>query len=103
LYFFLFFIYSRVFKSCFFIPLFFKENAKRPARCSNPSSNSTDAPKKYVGLLQVSSSQQVSESGAALKENAKRIYDTIPLGNNECDNGVLIFYLKDKQQVSLFN
>jgi hypothetical protein len=43
----------------------------------------------------------VEESGESLKENARKIYDSIPLGNNECDNGVFIFYLKDKQQVRL--
>jgi len=76
-----------------------QENAKRPSRCL---ANGTE-PQKYVGLLQVSSSEQVAESGIELKENAKKIYDSVPLGNNECDNGVLIFYLKDKQQLATYN
>lgn len=77
-----------------------QENAKRPARCTT---NSTEELKKYIGLLQVSSSSQIEESGSSLKDNAKKIYDSIPLGNNECDNGVLIFYLKDKQQLATYN
>ncbi|KAI6183191.1 hypothetical protein M3Y97_00462300 [Aphelenchoides bicaudatus] len=75
-----------------------QENAKRPSRCSN-----TNETQKYIGLLQVSESSQIADSGSSLKDIAKRIYDSIGLGNTDCDNGVLIFYLRDKQQLATYN
>ncbi|KAI6232636.1 hypothetical protein M3Y99_01010600 [Aphelenchoides fujianensis] len=76
-----------------------QNNAKRPAKCTE---NGQEA-KKYVGLLQVTNSQSVEESGSDLKTNAKRIYESVPLGNTDCDNGVLIFFIKDKQQLATYN
>ncbi|KAI6181643.1 hypothetical protein M3Y98_00851000 [Aphelenchoides besseyi] len=76
-----------------------QNNAKRPAKCTENGNE----PKKYVGLLQVTSSDSIDESGNDLKENAKQIYNSIPLGNTECDNGVLIFFIKDKQQLATYN
>ncbi|KAK0426693.1 hypothetical protein QR680_009849 [Steinernema hermaphroditum] len=63
--------------------------------CANQCVREEGLSDKYIGLLQVTD----EKAAQPLNETAKHIYDDAKLGNEECDHGLLILYLKDKQKL----
>lgn len=73
---------------------------------------------KYIGLLIVTNSNKINALTAseknltneaesekklrALTETAKQIFENAKLGNNKCNNGLLILYINDQQKVCYF-
>lgn len=55
---------------------------------------------RYIGVLLVTNSTKIAESNETLRETAEKIYDDAQLGTSQCDNGLLIIYIKDKKQVA---
>lgn len=49
----------------------------------------------------VTNSSKIEDADKSLNDTAKHIYDGTQLGNEQCDNGVLIIYIKDKKQVHI--
>jgi hypothetical protein len=49
----------------------------------------------------VSNNERIEQSGGmdALNGTAKRIWDDAAMGDEHCDNGMLLIYLRDKRQV----
>lgn len=58
---------------------------------------------RYIGILLVTNSTKVADSGEPLNVTARKIYYDAQLGNVHCDNGLLIIYIKDKKQVTIAN
>lgn len=55
---------------------------------------------KYIGLLLVTTSDKVQQANMSLNESSDDIYYKSQLGNEQCDNGLLIIYIKDKKQLA---
>lgn len=55
---------------------------------------------RYIGLLLVTNSTKVADSDETLHQITNEIYYNAELGNEECNNGILIIYVKDKMQVT---
>jgi len=51
-------------------------------------------------MLLITTSAKLNESAGNLNDTSKRIYDDAKLGSSECNNGLLIIYIKDRQKVS---
>ncbi|CAG9535973.1 unnamed protein product [Cercopithifilaria johnstoni] len=66
--------------------------------CKRPNGNN-----RYIGVLHVTNSTKVADSGEPLNETAKKIYYDAQLGNVHCDNGLLIIYIKDKKQLVTYH
>lgn len=54
-----------------------------------------------MGVLLVTDSDKINDTAQPLNESAQEIYKDAELGNVDCQNGLLIIYIKDKQQVLL--
>lgn len=75
--------------------------------CENGCKREGGLSNKYIGILMVTNTNKISESNSnpnqtlaqTLIENAKKIYENSLLGNKNCDNGILILYIKDLQKV----
>lgn len=48
---------------------------------------------------QVTNTASLNESAADFNSTAAEIYELAGLGNQQCDNGMLLFYVKDTQEV----
>uniref|UniRef100_A0A915A055 TPM domain-containing protein n=3 Tax=Parascaris univalens TaxID=6257 RepID=A0A915A055_PARUN len=57
---------------------------------------------KYLGVLLVTDSNKINDTAQPLNESAQRIYKDAELGNVDCQNGLLIIYIKDKQQLATY-
>lgn len=57
----------------------------------------------YTGLLLVTTTEKIEVSDRSLEELTKQIYENANLGNQDCDNGILIIYIRDKKQVYWIN
>uniref|UniRef100_A0A8R1XWJ9 Uncharacterized protein n=1 Tax=Onchocerca volvulus TaxID=6282 RepID=A0A8R1XWJ9_ONCVO len=71
-----------------------KVNCSCESGCLRPDGND-----RYIGVLLVTNSTKVADTGQSLNESAKKIYYDAELGNVNCDNGLLIIYIKDKKQL----
>ncbi|VDK68847.1 unnamed protein product [Litomosoides sigmodontis] len=62
-----------------------------------------DGTDRYVGVLLVTNSTKVADSDLPLNEIAKKIYYDAQLGNTDCNNGLLIIYIKDRKQLVTYH
>ncbi|TKR59964.1 hypothetical protein L596_029566 [Steinernema carpocapsae] len=72
--------------------------SKVKCSCENQCVREDGMSDKYLGLLQVTD----EKSADPINETARQIYEDAKLGNSECDNGLLILYLKDKQKLATY-
>ncbi|KAH7700460.1 Protein C30F12.5 a, partial [Aphelenchoides avenae] len=75
---------------------------KIPCSCPNQCVRGDGRSDKYTGLFLTTNEAKVEAPGVALNETAKQIYDDAQLGNDQCDNGVLIIYNKDTGKLSTY-
>ncbi|VDO32443.1 unnamed protein product, partial [Onchocerca flexuosa] len=54
---------------------------------------------RYIGVLLVTNSTKIANTDESLNETTKKIYYDAKLGSVNCDNGLLIIYIKDKKQL----
>uniref|UniRef100_A0AC35UCC5 CX domain-containing protein n=1 Tax=Rhabditophanes sp. KR3021 TaxID=114890 RepID=A0AC35UCC5_9BILA len=57
----------------------------------------------YLGLLQVTTNGKIQKTGKTIEEAAKHMYANQEIGAGECDNGVVIFYTRDTNQLSTYS
>ncbi|KHN76566.1 hypothetical protein Tcan_11474 [Toxocara canis] len=74
---------------------------KIPCQCPKGCIRS-DGTDKYIGVLLVTNSDKINDTAKALNESAHEIYEDAELGNADCYNGLLIIYIKDKQQLATY-
>ncbi|CAD5210583.1 unnamed protein product [Bursaphelenchus xylophilus] len=73
---------------------------KLKCECADLCARDTDLDGKFVGLLQVTNTEALNDTGRSFDEVANEIYELSGLGNKECDNGMLLFYVKDTQELA---
>uniref|UniRef100_A0A914BVY5 Uncharacterized protein n=1 Tax=Acrobeloides nanus TaxID=290746 RepID=A0A914BVY5_9BILA len=58
--------------------------------------------RSYTGLLHVTSTEAIKESGVPLNDTAKKIFEDAKLSDHKCENGLLIIYNRDTQQLATY-
>uniref|UniRef100_A0A0K0F6S2 TPM domain-containing protein n=1 Tax=Strongyloides venezuelensis TaxID=75913 RepID=A0A0K0F6S2_STRVS len=77
-------------------------NVKCPCALGCPSRGQTGSD-KFIGLLQVTTHDKINRTGRVFEEAAKDIYDKEMLGSNECDNGIMILFTRDNNQLAVYS
>lgn len=54
---------------------------------------------RYIGLLIITNKKKVNDAQQPLNESMKYIFEDAELGNEQCNNGLLLAYIKDEKQV----
>uniref|UniRef100_A0A914QX00 Profilin n=1 Tax=Panagrolaimus davidi TaxID=227884 RepID=A0A914QX00_9BILA len=76
--------------------------SKVTCNCDNGCSRGNDLTSDFVGLLIVSNTNKTKAALRPLSESAQFIYEDSLLGNETCDNGLLIVYLEDQQKLATY-
>uniref|UniRef100_A0AC34FSB0 TPM domain-containing protein n=1 Tax=Panagrolaimus sp. ES5 TaxID=591445 RepID=A0AC34FSB0_9BILA len=76
--------------------------SKVTCNCDNGCSRGNELTSDFVGLLIVSDSNKTKAALRPLSESAQYIYEDALLGNETCDNGLLIVYLEDQQKLATY-
>uniref|UniRef100_A0A0N4ZER0 Crossover junction endonuclease MUS81 n=1 Tax=Parastrongyloides trichosuri TaxID=131310 RepID=A0A0N4ZER0_PARTI len=77
-------------------------NVKCPCAIGCPSRGSTDSD-NFIGLLQVTTHDKINRTGKMFEEVSKDIYDREMLGVGECDNGIIILFTRDNNQLAVYS
>jgi hypothetical protein len=75
--------------------------SKVTCNCENGCSRG-NLTSEFVGLLIVSDTNKTKAALRPLSESAQFIYEDSFLGNDTCDNGLLIVYLEDQQKIATY-
>jgi len=72
--------------------------------CENKCFRGEGLTDKYIALMLITNTTEVDKSGGkdALKETTKRVYENAKLGSDECDNGLIILYIKDQKKLAVY-
>ncbi|KAE9553355.1 hypothetical protein FO519_003418 [Halicephalobus sp. NKZ332] len=70
--------------------------------CDNGCFRGEGITSDFVGLLLVSNSEKIEKAGKPLASSAQDIFEDSLLGNETCDNGLLIVYIQDKKKLATY-
>ena len=76
--------------------------SKVDCNCPNGCFRGDGLTSDFVGLLIVSDTNKTKAAERPLAESAQYIYEDAVLGNETCDNGLLIVYLEDQQKLATY-
>uniref|UniRef100_A0A7E4VYX1 TPM_phosphatase domain-containing protein n=1 Tax=Panagrellus redivivus TaxID=6233 RepID=A0A7E4VYX1_PANRE len=76
--------------------------SKVSCNCENGCYRGANLTDEFTGLLLVTNSSKIEASGQPLAKTAQHIYEDALLGNETCDNGLLIVYVEDQQKLATY-